>query len=77
MKSDNKLKEDILLELIRSLQIFGKNYVEALLDTLRERKEKLSNINDNYPKNNILTHTALIIFSHLLKIQRFQLSELC
>jgi len=52
----------MLLELLNSLQVFGKVYVEGLFEILKARKEKLNNINDNYATINILTYSAIIVF---------------
>jgi len=62
MKLKISHKKHMLLELLNSLQVFGKVYVEGLFEILKARKEKLNNINDNYATINILTYSAIIVF---------------
>jgi hypothetical protein len=55
-------KKQTLLQLIASLQLFGKVYIEGLLALLKERKDKFNDVPGNYAILNILTLSAIIVF---------------
>ena len=55
-------KEIILLELLKSLQLFGDNYMESILFLLKSRKDLFVDIDANFKKINTLTYCSVVIF---------------
>jgi hypothetical protein len=50
------------MDVTTTFQVFGKEYIDALLDIMNERKSKMNNIDNEFRKINILTYSAIIVF---------------
>jgi len=62
MINDTQHKQEIMTELAKSLSLSGERYMESIRFLLKERKELLGDIENNYRKINILTCCTVVMF---------------